>query len=151
NGPGGPSDASGDDVRVRLLYPRRRGPEPADRSPIRPYPVRDAARGRAALSPAGARGWEDRALSAPLKTGEESRMREPYGEDPASHPDPESCARTGDGAGEALTGAHAGPVSSCEIRSSGVPTRFSEAEGHTGGRALGERPPDRAQSETRCL
>jgi hypothetical protein len=77
-------------------------------------------------------------------------MREPYGEDPASHPDPESCARTGDGAGEALTVAHAGPVSSFEIRSSGVPTRLSEAEGHTGGRALGERPPDPAQSETRC-
>jgi hypothetical protein len=30
-------------------------------------------------------------------------------------------------------------------------TLFSEAEGHTGGRALGERPPDPAQSETRCV
>src|SRR5262249_46593012 len=78
-------------------------------------------------------------------------MREPYGEDPASHPDPESCVRTGNGAGEALTGAHVGPVSSCEIRSSGVPTLLSEAEGHTGGRALGERPPDPPQSETRCM
>src|SRR5512135_1714756 len=53
--------------------------------------------------------------SAPLKTGEESRMKAPYGEDPASHPDPESCVRTGNGAGEALTGAHAGQPSSCEI------------------------------------
>ena len=77
-------------------------------------------------------------------------MREPYGEDPASRPDPESCVRTGNGAGEALTGAYVGPVSSCEIRSSGVPTLLSEAEGHTGGRAIGERPPDPAQSETRC-
>jgi hypothetical protein len=96
-------------------------------------------------------GWFGRTVSAPLKTGEESRMREPYGEDPASHPDPGSCAGTGDGAGDALTGAHAGPVSSCEFRCSGVPTRLSEAEGHTGGRALGERPPDPAQSETRCM
>jgi hypothetical protein len=78
-------------------------------------------------------------------------MREPYEEDPASHPDPESCVRTGDGAGEALTGAHAGPVSSCEIRSSGVPTLLTEAAGHTGGRVTGERPLDPAQSETRCM
>jgi RNA-directed DNA polymerase len=49
-------------------------------------------------------------------------MKEPYGEDPASRPDPESCVRTGNGTGEALAGAHVGPVSSCEIRSSGVPT-----------------------------
>ena len=59
-------------------------------------------------------------------------MKEPYGEDLASRPDPESCVRIGNGAGEALTGAHVGPVSSCEIRSSGVPTRLSQAEGHTG-------------------
>src|SRR5262249_39452814 len=55
------------------------------------------------------------------------------------------------GAGEALTGAHAGPVSSCEIRSSGVPTLLTEAEGHTSGRVNGERPLDPAQSETRCM
>jgi hypothetical protein len=52
-------------------------------------------------------------------------MNEPHGEDPASHPDPESCVRTGNGAGEALTGVHAGPISSCEITSSGVPTRLT--------------------------
>ena len=52
-------------------------------------------------------------------------MEEPYGEDLASRPDPESCVRTGNGAGEALTGAHAGQPSSCEIRSSGVPTPLS--------------------------
>jgi RNA-directed DNA polymerase len=78
-------------------------------------------------------------------------MREPYGEDPASHPDPESCVRTGNGAGEALTGAYVGPVSSCEIRSSGVPTLFSEAEGHTEGGDMGEPSPDPAQSETRRM
>jgi RNA-directed DNA polymerase len=78
-------------------------------------------------------------------------MKEPYGEDPASRPDPESCVRTGNGAGEALTGAHAGQPSSCEIRSSGVPTLLSEAEGHTGGRVMGQRPPDPAQSETLCM
>ena len=75
-------------------------------------------------------------------------MREPYGEDPASHPDPESCARTGNGAGEALTGAHAGQPSSCEIRSSGVPTPLSLAEGHIEVGAHGEPSSDPAQSET---
>ena len=49
-------------------------------------------------------------------------MKEPHGEDLASRPDPESCVRIGNDAGEALTGAHAGQPSSCEIRSSGVPT-----------------------------
>ena len=78
-------------------------------------------------------------------------MEEPYGEDPASRPDPESCVRTGNGAGEALTGAHAGQPSSCEIRSSGVPTRFSEAEGHTEVGAIGQPSSDPAQSETPCM
>ena len=35
-------------------------------------------------------------------------MRESYGKDPASHPDPESCVGGRKDAGEALTGAHAG-------------------------------------------
>ena len=78
-------------------------------------------------------------------------MEEPYGEDPASRPDPESCVRTGNGAGEALTGAHAGQPSSCEIRSSGVPTLLSEAEGHTEVGAIGKPSSDPAQSETLCL
>jgi hypothetical protein len=69
-------------------------------------------------------------------------MREPYGEDPASRPDPESCVRIGNGAGEALTGAHAGQPPSCEIRSSGAPTLLSEAEGHTEVGVIGEPPPD---------
>ena len=42
-------------------------------------------------------------------------MKESLGEDPASHPDPESCACMGNCAGEALTGAHAGRILSSEI------------------------------------
>ena len=75
-------------------------------------------------------------------------MEESHGKGPASHPDPESCVDGRKAGGEALTGAHAGQPSSCEIRSSGVPTLLSEAEGHTGGRAIGKRSPDPAQSET---
>ena len=77
-------------------------------------------------------------------------MKESYGKDPASHPDPESCVGGRKVAGEALTGAHAGQPSSCEIRSSGVPTPLSEAEGNTEGGVIGEPPSDPAQSETLC-
>ena len=62
-------------------------------------------------------------------------MKESHRKDPASHPDPESCVGVREAAGEALTGAHAGQPSSCEIRRSGVPTPLSEAEGHTAGGA----------------
>ena len=58
-------------------------------------------------------------------------MKESHGEGPASHPDPESCVDGRKAGGEALTGAHAGQPSSCEIRSSGVPTRLPNAEGNT--------------------
>ena len=78
-------------------------------------------------------------------------MKEPHGEDLASRPDPESCVRIGNDAGEALTGAHAGQPSSCEIRSSGVPTLLSEAEGHTEVGVIGEPSSDPAQSETLCM
>src|SRR5512132_3627213 len=78
-------------------------------------------------------------------------MKESYGKAPASHPDPESCVGGREGAGEALTGAHAGQPSSCEIRYSGVPTPLSEAEGHTEGDVIGEPPEDPAQSETLCM
>jgi hypothetical protein len=57
-------------------------------------------------------------------------MQESHGKGPASHPDPESCVDGRKAGGEALTGAHAGQPSSCEIRHSGVPTPLSEAEGH---------------------
>ena len=43
-------------------------------------------------------------------------MKESYAEGPASHGAPESCVRTREGSGEALTGAHAGGVLSREIR-----------------------------------
>jgi len=78
-------------------------------------------------------------------------MKESHGKDLASHPDPESCVDVGNGAGEALTGAHAGQPSSCEIRSSGVPTPLSEAEGSTRTNDNGELARDPAQSETLCM
>ena len=77
-------------------------------------------------------------------------MKESHGKDPASHPDPESCVGDREGAGEALTGAHVGQPSSCEIRSSGVPTRLSDAEGNIAGGVIGEPSTDPAQSETLC-
>ena len=78
-------------------------------------------------------------------------MKESHGKDPASHPDPESCVGGRKDAGEALTGAHAGQPSSCEIRPSGVPTPLSYAEGNTGGGVTGKPPSDPAQSETLCM
>ena len=75
-------------------------------------------------------------------------MKESHRKDPASHPDPESCVGGREAAGEALTGAHAGQPSSCEIRYSGVPTPLCEAEGHTEGGVIGKPPEDPAQSET---
>src|SRR5689334_13161512 len=75
-------------------------------------------------------------------------MKESQGKGPASHPDPESCLGGRKAGGEALTGAHAGQPSSCEIRSSGMPTLLSEAEGHTASGAYGEPLADPAQSET---
>lgn len=61
-------------------------------------------------------------------------MREPYGEDVASHSDPESCGTTREGGVEALTGAGTGWVLSREITNSGVPTLSVQTEGNTGGR-----------------
>ena len=75
-------------------------------------------------------------------------MKESHREDPASHPDPESYVGDRKVAGEALTGAHAGQPSSCEIRSSGVPTPLSEVEGNTVASASGEQATDPAQSKT---
>src|SRR5581483_8515567 len=69
--------------------------------------------------------------SAPAKAGEVSWMRVPYGEDLASHTGPESCVGTREGGGEALTGVRAGWPLSPERSTSGMPRRFSNAEGHT--------------------
>src|SRR5262245_57017508 len=78
-------------------------------------------------------------------------MKESHGKGPASHPDHESCVGGREAGSEALTGAHAGQPSSCEIRSSGVPTLLSEAEGHTEIGVRGEPVADPAQSETLCM
>src|SRR5215469_13343654 len=60
-------------------------------------------------------------------------MKESHRKGVASHPDPESCMASREAAIEALTGAHAGRVLSCEIIATGVPTLFRMAEGNTGG------------------
>jgi RNA-directed DNA polymerase len=75
-------------------------------------------------------------------------MQESYGEGPASRPDPESCGNGRKAVAEALTGAHAGQPSSCEIRSFGVPMLLPKAEGNTRSGVIGEPAPDPAQSET---
>src|SRR5206468_5987628 len=56
-------------------------------------------------------------------------MQESHRKGVAIHPDPESCMASREAAIEALTGAHAGRVLSCEIIATGVPTSFSKAEG----------------------
>ena len=66
-------------------------------------------------------------------------MKESYREGLANHPDPESCVASREAAIEALTGAHAGRVLSCEIIATGVPTLFSKAEGHTRAGAIASR------------
>jgi RNA-directed DNA polymerase len=75
-------------------------------------------------------------------------MKESHDEGPASHVDPESCVDGRKAVGEALTGAHAGQVSSCEITLFGTPTPLSEAEGNIAGGAHGKPPVSPAQSQT---
>jgi len=48
----------------------------------------------------------------------EVRMKESYGKGLATHPGPESYAGSGDAAGVATAGVHAGRVSSSEINGS---------------------------------
>ena len=57
-------------------------------------------------------------------------MKESYGEGLASHTGPESCVGRRKAAGEALTGVHADQPLNSEIKPSGTPTPFSEAEGN---------------------
>ena len=66
-------------------------------------------------------------------------MQESHREGVAIHPDPESCVVAREGTIEALTGAHAGRVLSCEIIAIGVPTLFSKAEGHMPAGAIASR------------
>jgi len=70
----------------------------------------------------------------------------------ASHPDPESCVASRKAGREALTGAHAGGISSCEISGSGTPTSSTETEGHTDGSANAsfQRAP-RSQRTQACM
>jgi hypothetical protein len=63
-------------------------------------------------------------------------MKESYREGLANHPDPESCVSSRKASIEALTGAPAGRVLSCEIFAFGVPTSFNKAEGNIKGRAF---------------
>src|SRR5918996_123108 len=58
-------------------------------------------------------------------------MQESYRKGVAIHPDPGSCVASREAAIEALTGAHAGRVLSCEIIAIRAPTSFSRAEGYT--------------------
>jgi RNA-directed DNA polymerase len=74
-------------------------------------------------------------------------MKEPHGEGPASHADPESCARGGNDAGEALTGAHASRVLSCEINDIRTPPALTEPSGNIGRDATREPRPSPAQSK----
>jgi len=78
-------------------------------------------------------------------------MKESHRKGLASHLGPESCVGRRETAGEALTGAHADQVLSCEIRQFGVPTLLSEAEGYTDGDARRKSSLDPAQSETLCM
>jgi hypothetical protein len=66
-------------------------------------------------------------------------MQESHREGVATHPDPESCVVVRKDAIEALTGAQAGRVLSCETIATGVPTLFSKAEGHTRAGAIASR------------
>ena len=63
-------------------------------------------------------------------------MKESYGKGVANHPGPESCVASRKAIIEALTGAHAGRVLSCEIIAIGVPTSFRMAEGNISGCAI---------------
>jgi RNA-directed DNA polymerase len=75
-------------------------------------------------------------------------MKESHTEGPASHGDPESCAGTREGAGEALTGAHTGGVLSRENRyPQGADDVVLSGRQHTRTRK-GECPGDPARSKT---
>src|SRR5215468_8881627 len=78
-------------------------------------------------------------------------MQESYGKDPASHPDPESCAGGREAAGEAFDRGTRRPAIELRNLPSGVPAPLCEAEGHTADGAIGEPPEDPAQSETLCM
>src|SRR2546428_326017 len=63
-------------------------------------------------------------------------MKESHRKGVASHPGPESCVGSRKAAGEALTGAHAGWVWSCEINRDRSADVVRMAEGNTDGCAI---------------
>jgi hypothetical protein len=67
-------------------------------------------------------------------------MNESYRKGVASHPGPELCLASREGAIEALTGGSAGMVLNCEIIATGVPTSFIRAEGNADGSAIASTP-----------
>jgi len=77
-------------------------------------------------------------------------MRELHVEGLASHNDPESCANTCEGRGEALIGAHTGWALSPEIYKPRTPTLFLYAEGEMLRRENRERNSGPAGSQTPC-
>lgn len=77
-------------------------------------------------------------------------MKEPYSEGLAPHTDPESCADCRKAVGEALTGARAGQLLSCEITDSRTPTLLMQAEGNTVDGVMRESSTGPAQSENLC-
>lgn len=77
-------------------------------------------------------------------------MKKPYVEGVASHDDPESCAVTREGAGEALTGAPAGWVLSREkLKRQGADAVEKSGRQH-GGHRYSEVHAGPARSETPC-
>ncbi len=79
-------------------------------------------------------------------------MKESYNEDLANHIGPESCAATGNGCGEALTGVRAGRVLSPEITGihSSADALQERRKPHRLHR-IGEMQTDSAGSETSCM
>jgi RNA-directed DNA polymerase len=78
-------------------------------------------------------------------------MQESYGEGPATHTGPESCAAGREAGGEVLTGVRAGQALSSENCSSGAPTHFRQCgRQHLGRRSrLTDWGP--AESKTLCM
>jgi hypothetical protein len=67
-------------------------------------------------------------------------MKESHRKGVANYPDPESCVASREAAIEALTGAPAGRVWSCEIFAFGVLTSFNKAEGNIKWRVFASAP-----------
>src|ERR1700746_1440326 len=78
-------------------------------------------------------------------------MQEPHRKGLANHPDPESCVVSREAGCEALTGAHAGGISSCEIIALRGPTASRQAASNTGRVRKRDRSQYSAQSENQGM